>query len=167
VQVLIGYLGQTYAQEFPLALSCRLCFEQNYNGIDGDSASSTELYAILSSLSGYPINQSIAVTGSINQRGEIQPIGGVTQKVEGFFDLCNNRGLTGEHAVMIPKQNINGLMLKDEVIEAVKDGQFNIYAIDNINEGIELLTGIPFETVHKKVMKKLKDYYRKAMPKNE
>ncbi|MDR1912923.1 MAG: AAA family ATPase [Clostridiales bacterium] len=174
VQVLIGYLGQTYAQDVPLSLSCRICFEQNYNGIDGDSASSAELYSVLSSLSGLPIFQDMAVTGSMNQRGEIQPIGGVTYKVEGFFELCRKRGLNGRQGVIIPMQNIKDLMLKDEVIQAVKSGQFHIYAIEHVDEGITLLTGVesgsknekgkyPSDTVHGKVMKKLKEYHHKAV----
>ena len=163
VQILIGYLGHTYAQEFPLTLSCRIGFEQNYSGIDGDSASSTELYAILSSLSGLPIRQEIAVTGSINQFGDIQPIGGATYKIEGFFDLCCTRGLTGSQGVIIPKQNIRDLVLKDEVIQAVKDGLFHIYAIGHVDEGIAILTGQPVEEVHKKVIKRLETYYMRAL----
>ncbi|MDR1537767.1 MAG: AAA family ATPase [Clostridiales bacterium] len=174
VQVLIGYLGQTYAQDFPLSLSCRICFEQNYSGIDGDSASSVELYAVMSSLSRIPINQSLAVTGSMNQRGEIQPIGGVTYKIEGFFDLCSKRGLTGGQGVIIPKSNTPDLMLRDEVAEAVKAGLFHIYSIETVDEGIELLTGVPAgvmnekgkypsDTVHGKVIRRLKDFYRKAI----
>lgn len=171
VHVLAGYLGQTYAQEFPLSLSCRICFEQNYYGVDGDSASSTELYAILSSLCEVPIRQGIAVTGSINQRGEIQPIGGVSYKVEGFFKLCKARNLTGEQGVIIPYQNVKDLVLKDEVIEAVKEGKFHIYPIRHIDEGIEILTGIsagqknehgryPDDTIHGKVYNKLKRFYK-------
>ncbi|HHW66410.1 MAG TPA: AAA family ATPase [Epulopiscium sp.] len=171
VHVLAGYLGQTYAQEFPLSLSCRICFEQNYYGVDGDSASSTELYAILSSLAEVPIKQGIAVTGSINQRGEIQPIGGVSYKIEGFFKLCKARGLTGEQGVIIPYQNVKDLVLKDEVIEAVKEGKFHIYPIRHIDEGIEILTGIPAgqkgengrypdDTIHGMVYNKLKRFYR-------
>jgi len=171
IQVMIGYLGNTYAQDFPLTLSCRICFEQNYSGIDGDSASSTELFAVLSALSGIPIRQDIAVTGSINQYGEIQPIGGATFKVEGFFDLCKKRGLTGTQGVIIPTRNIRDLVLKDEVIEAVKDGLFHIYPIGNVDEGIEILTGVPagggnlypHETVHGKVHRRLRSYHRKAM----
>lgn len=143
VQIITGYLGQTYAQKFPLSLSCRICFEQNYNGIDGDSASSTELYAILSSLSGLPIRQDLAVTGSVNQRGQIQAIGGVNYKIEGFFDLCKRRGLTGSQGVLIPVSNLRDLVLKDEVARAVKDGLFHIYSVTTIDEGIELLTGCP------------------------
>ena len=143
VMILAAYIGEKFAQERPLSLTASLCFEQMYNGVDGDSASSTELYAILSSLSDLPIKQNIAVTGSVNQKGEIQPIGGVTEKIEGFFSICKLRGLTGEQGVMIPYQNIKNLNLNDDVIKAVKDGMFHIYAIKNIDEGIELLTGVP------------------------
>ena len=114
-----------------------------YNGVDGDSASSTELYAILSSLSELPIKQNIAVTGSVNQKGEIQPIGGLTDKIEGFFNICKLRGLTGDQGIIMPYQNIKNLNLNDEVIKAVKDGMFHIYAIKTVDEGIELLTGVP------------------------
>ncbi len=143
VLILSGYLGEMFAQDIPLSLTASVCFEQLYNGVDGDSASSTELYAILSSLSGIPINQAIAVTGSVNQKGEIQPIGGVNYKIEGFFQICKSRGLDGSHGVIIPHQNVKNLNLSDEVIEAVKNGEFNIYAISNIEEGIEILTGVP------------------------
>ncbi len=143
VFILSGYLGEMFAQDIPLSLTASICFEQLYNGVDGDSASSTELYAILSSLSGVPINQSIAVTGSVNQKGEIQPIGGVNDKIEGFFQICKLRGLNGTHGVMIPIQNVRNLNLSDEVINAVKDKKFHIYAISTIEEGIEILTGVP------------------------
>ena len=170
VQVLKGYLGQMYAQNFPISLSCRVCFEQNYSGIDGDSASSTELFAILSSLSGLPIRQDIAVTGSINQHGEIQPIGGATYKIEGFFDLCNARGLTGKQGVIIPTRNTRDLVLKDEVVDAVKKGMFHIYPISRVDEGIEILMETPagdkdpypFNTVHGKVYRKLRSYHKKG-----
>lgn len=163
VQVITGYLGQTYAQEYPLSLSCRICFEQNYNGVDGDSASSTELYAILSSLSEIPLNQQIAVTGSINQFGQIQAIGGVTHKIEGFFDLCKARGFTGNQGVIIPYQNISDLVLKNDVIEAVKEGKFSIYPIEHIDEGIEILTGVDYEQVNMKVLNKLKHFYKSSI----
>lgn len=143
VYILSGYLGEMFAQDIPLSLTASICFEQLYNGVDGDSASSTELYAILSSLSGVPINQSLAVTGSVNQKGEIQPIGGVNEKIEGFFQICKIRGLNGSHGVIIPIQNKKNLNLSDEVLEAVKAKKFHIYAISNIEEGIELLTGVP------------------------
>ncbi len=143
VMILTGYLGELFAQEKPLSLTASICFEQLYGGVDGDSASSTEAYAILSSLSGIPINQSIAVTGSINQKGEIQPIGGVNEKIEGFFQICKMRGLNGEQGVIIPIQNVRNLHLNDQVIEAVKKGNFHIYAIKTIDQGIEILTGVP------------------------
>jgi ATP-dependent Lon protease len=143
VLILTGYLGWQYAQDKPLSLSASLCFEQSYTGIEGDSASSTELYAILSSLSDLPIRQDLAVTGSVNQKGEIQPIGGVNQKIEGFYDVCKAKGLTGEQGVIMPYQNIRNLVLREDVVEAVQKGQFHIYAVKTIDEGIEILTGIP------------------------
>ena len=143
VLILSGYLGETFAQDFPLSLTASLCFEQLYNGVDGDSASSTEAYAILSSLSGMPINQSIAVTGSVNQKGFIQPIGGVNEKIEGFYQVCKTNGLDGSHGVIIPIQNVRNLHLSDDVIESVKNGEFHIYAISTLDEGIEILTGVP------------------------
>jgi predicted ATP-dependent protease len=127
----------------PLSLKASLVFEQSYGGVDGDSASSTELYALLSALSGAPINQSLAVTGSVNQHGQVQAIGGVNEKIEGFFDLCAARGLTGRHGVLIPASNAKHLMLRDAVVEAASKGQFTIYAIETIDQGIEVLTGIP------------------------
>ena len=143
VYILSGYLGEKFAQDIPMSLTASICFEQLYNGVDGDSASSTELYAILSSLSGVPINQSIAVTGSVNQKGEIQPIGGVNEKIEGYYQICQMRGLDGSHGVMIPIQNIKNLNLNQDVVESVKAGKFHIYAVSSIDEGIEILTGVP------------------------
>ncbi|MBN1570453.1 MAG: AAA family ATPase [Acidobacteria bacterium] len=143
VLILSGYLGAKYAQQQPLSVSASLCFEQSYEGIDGDSASSTEVYALLSSLSKIPVKQSIAVTGSVNQNGQIQPIGGVNQKIEGYFDVCKAIGLTGDQGVMIPLQNVRNLMLRKDVVEAVAAGRFSIYAVGTIDEGIEILTGIP------------------------
>lgn len=143
VLILTGYLGEMFAQDIPLSLTASICFEQLYNGVDGDSASSTELYGLLSSLSGIPIKQSIAVTGSVNQKGQIQPIGGVNEKIEGYFQICKMRGLDGSHGVMIPIQNVDNLQLSDEIIEAVKNHQFHIYCVSTIEEGIEVLTGVP------------------------
>jgi lon-related putative ATP-dependent protease len=143
VLTLNGYLGGKFAQEKQLGLTAQVTFEQLYGGVEGDSASSTELYAILSSLSGIPIKQSLAVTGSVNQMGEIQPIGGVNEKIEGFFDICSLKGLTGNQGVIIPESNVDNLMLKDEVIEAVNNNMFHIYAVKKIEEGIEILTGVP------------------------
>lgn len=141
VMILSGYLNGKYGQEKPVSMSAQIGFEQLYDGVEGDSASSTELYAILSSLSEIPIKQGIAVTGSVNQRGEVQPIGGVTQKIEGFFEVCKAFGLTGEQGVMIPKSNVTNLMLKEEIIEAVREGKFHIYPVETIEQGIEILTG--------------------------
>ncbi|BCS87089.1 Lon protease family protein [Pseudodesulfovibrio sediminis] len=140
--ILSGFLRNRFAQNKPLSLAASIAFEQSYGGIDGDSASSTELYALLSSLSGKPLRQYIAVTGSVNQNGEVQPIGGVNQKIEGFFLVCKHAGLTGKQGVMIPEANIKDLMLRDEVIEAVKDGSFTIWAVKTIDQGIEILTGV-------------------------
>ncbi|MBI2361693.1 MAG: AAA family ATPase [Deltaproteobacteria bacterium] len=142
VLILSGYLGAKYAQDRPLSLSASLCFEQSYEGVDGDSASSTELYAIISSLAGVPIKQPIAVTGSVNQNGEIQAIGGINRKIEGFFDVCRVKGMTGEQGVLIPRANSRNLMLRRDVVEAVEQGKFHIYAAGTIDEGIEVLTGV-------------------------
>ena len=142
VQILAGYIRGKYAQDKPLSMSASICFEQSYSGVEGDSASSTELYAILSSLSGLPIRQDIAVTGSVNQKGEVQPIGGVNEKIEGFFDVCRIKGLTGTQGVMIPAQNVGDLMLRHDVVEAVEKGQFSIIPVRTVDEGIEILTGV-------------------------
>jgi lon-related putative ATP-dependent protease len=142
VLILGGYLAGKYAQDKPFSLSAKLVFEQSYGGVDGDSASSTELYAILSALSGLPIRQSIAVTGSVNQRGEVQAIGGVNEKLEGFFEVCKAKGLTGEQGAMIPASNVQNLMLKEEVVLAAESGKFAIYPTRTIDEGIEFLTGV-------------------------
>jgi predicted ATP-dependent protease len=144
ILILSGYLGAKFGKDRPLTLSASIAFEQSYDGVDGDSASSTELYAIASSLSGLPLRQDIAVTGSVNQRGEIQPIGGVNQKVEGMFDVCRAAaGLTGTQGVVIPHQNVKNLMLRDDVVEAIREGMFHIYAVKTIDEGLEVLTGVP------------------------
>jgi predicted ATP-dependent protease len=140
--ILSGYLAHTYAQDKPISLSARLVFEQSYSGVEGDSASSTELYALLSALSGKPIKQGIAVTGSVNQKGEVQAIGGVNEKIEGFFDVCKVKGITGSQGVIIPESNVRNLMLKDEVIKAIKSGKFTIWSVENIDDGIEILTGV-------------------------
>ncbi len=143
VLILEGYLRGKYAQNKPLTVSASICFEQSYGGIDGDSASSTEIYAILSSLANLPLRQDIAVTGSVNQKGEVQPIGGVNLKIEGFFDVCRAKGLTGKQGVMIPALNIPDLMLRKDVVQAVSEGRFHIYPVTTIDEGISLLTGVP------------------------
>jgi len=175
VLILSGYLGSTYAQKKPLSLSASIGFEQSYDVIDGDSASTAELVVLLSSLSGIPIKQSFAITGSINQKGQIQPIGGVNEKVEGFYDVCKAKGLNGEQGVVIPHQNVKNLMLRKEVVQAVKDNKFHIYPIESVDQAIELLTGkeagkkgstgkFKTGTVNYLVDKKLKEFaedYRK------
>ncbi len=171
VLIISGFLRSRYAQEIPLSMDATLGFEQSYSEIDGDSASSAEIYVILSALSNVPLNQGIAVTGSVNQNGEIQPIGGVNEKIEGFYEVCRAKGLTGNQGVIIPKRNVNDLMLKQEIIETVKKRKFHIYAIQTIDEGLEILTGIKagkrtrtgFETnsINYLVEKKLKDYAEK------
>ena len=142
VQIISGYLRRTFAQDKPLSLSASVCFEQSYSGVDGDSASSTEIYAILSALSGIPIKQELSVTGSVNQQGDVQPIGGVNQKIEGFYDVCKLKGLTGTQGVLIPAENVEDLMLRDEVIEAVAKRRFHIYPVATVEQGIEILTGV-------------------------
>ena len=142
VHILTGFLTDRYAKKHPLSLTARLVFEQSYSGVDGDSASSTETYAMMSALSGLPIKQSFAVTGSVNQRGQVQAIGGVNHKIEGFFDLCKFRGLTGDHGVMIPESNVKNLMLREDVVEAIKEGKFHVYPVGTIDQGIEVLTGV-------------------------
>jgi predicted ATP-dependent protease len=143
VHIITGYLRATFAQDKPLTLTASICFEQSYTGVDGDSASSTEIYALLSALSELPLRQDIAVTGSMNQRGDIQAIGGVNEKIEGFFDTCRIEGLTGTQGVMIPQANIEDLMLREDVLEAVAEGKFHIWPIARIEQGVELLTGTP------------------------
>jgi len=172
VMILSGYLTSKYARDKPLSLSARLVFEQSYSGVEGDSASSTELYAILSGLSGLSIKQSIAVTGSVNQKGDVQAIGGVNEKIEGFFEVCKSRGLTGQHGVIIPESNVQNLMLKEEILDAVRDGKFHIYPVKTIDDGIEILTGVKAgerlhdgtfekESVNHKVNKRLSEMAEK------
>ena len=174
VLILSGYMGRTFAQNYPLNLSISITFEQSYSGIDGDSASSTELYAIISSLAGIPIRQEIAVTGSVNQKGQIQAIGGVNQKIEGFFEVCKTNEITGKQGVIIPKANVKNLMLRKEVIDAVKKRQFHVYQVSTVEEGIEILTGMPAGkadkdgnypegTVYGAVQQKLAHYYKRSL----
>jgi len=174
VLILKGFLGERYAEDRPLSLSASLVFEQSYSNIDGDSASSAELYALLSAISKIPLKQSFAVTGSVNQHGKIQPIGGVNEKIEGFFDICKERGLSGEQGVLIPKANEKSLMLRGDVIEAVEEGTFQIYSIESIDEGMELLTGremgdpdeegnYPEESINGKVVQQLNNLADKRM----
>ena len=156
--ILSGYLAGQYGQELPLALKATIAFEQAYNEIDGDSASSTELYALLSALSGLPLRQDLAVTGSVDQYGNVQSVGGVTNKIEGFFTACKARGLSGEQGVMVPTANVRHLMLADEVVEAVRDDRFHVWAVSTIDEGIELLTGRECAEVHRLVRDRLDGY---------
>ena len=143
IQILAGYLRSRFAQKRPLSLTASVCFEQSYSGIDGDSASVTEIYAILSSLTGLPIRQDVAVTGSLSQKGDIQPIGGVNEKVEGFYDCIKAGRRTGKEGVIIPRKNLGDLMLRKDVVQSVRQGRFHIYAIDNVEQGLEILTGVP------------------------
>jgi predicted ATP-dependent protease len=167
VLTLSGYLIHQYAQDKPLTLSAQLTFEQSYNEVEGDSASSSELYALLSALADLPIQQGIAVTGSVNQHGQVQAIGAVNGKVEGFFELCKARGLTGQQGVIIPASNVRNLMLNEETIGAVQAGMFHVYAVESVDQGITILTGVeagvrgadgqyPPGTVHAKVDARLR-----------
>jgi predicted ATP-dependent protease len=141
VMILTGFLAGRFARERPLALSASITFEQQYEEIEGDSASSAELYALLSSLGGVPLSQGLAVTGSVNQQGEIQPVGGINEKIEGFYDVCHARGLTGHQGVLIPEGNARHLMLREDVVEAVREERFHVYAISTVDQGIALLSG--------------------------
>jgi lon-related putative ATP-dependent protease len=143
VLILSGYLGGTYARDKALSLSATIAFEQSYGEVEGDSASAAELVALISGIAEVPVKQNFAITGSINQKGEIQPIGGVNEKIEGFFSVCKNRGLTGDQGVIIPQLNVNNLMLRKEVVDAVKASQFHIYSVTTVNEVLEILTGLP------------------------
>ena len=174
VLILSGYLGRTFAQHYPLNLAISITFEQSYSGVDGDSASSTELYAILSSLSGLPVKQGIAVTGSVNQKGKIQAIGGVNQKIEGFFEVCKTKTLSGTQGVIIPRANTKNLMLRKDVVDAVKRREFHVYQVSTVEEGIEILTGVPAGkadkdgkypdgTVYGAVQQQLEQYFKRAL----
>ena len=171
--ILTGYPQGKYGYDKPLSLSATIGFEQTYSEVDGDSASSTELYALLSVISELPIRQYIAVTGSVNQAGEVQAIGGATHKIEGFFDVCKAKGLTGSQGVMVPRDNLRNLVLNDEVVQAVEEGKFHIYGVSNIDEGIEVLTGVPAgernedgtypeDTVHALVEERLRKFTTRA-----
>jgi len=141
--IVSGYLSYKYTHGMALSLAARLVFEQSYEGIEGDSASSAELYALLSALSGLPLKQGIAVTGSVNQHGEVQAIGGVNEKIESFFEICQAKGLTGEQGALIPASNVQNLMLREDVVDAVRQGKFHIWAVKTIDEGLEILTDVP------------------------
>lgn len=172
VLILQSLLANRFAKYSPLSLEASIVFEQSYGGVDGDSASSTEYYCMLSAIANLPIKQSIAVTGSINQFGEIQPIGGVNEKIEGFFDVCNHRGLTGSQGVIIPRTNVKDLMLREDILKAVDDGKFHVWAVDNVDDGIEILTGMkagsmdkrgryPKGTVNRAVQENLEMFYKR------
>ncbi|OON99353.1 MAG: hypothetical protein ATN35_13070 [Epulopiscium sp. Nele67-Bin004] len=156
IEIIEGFLGNHFAQYFEPSLSCKICMEQNYSGVDGDSASSAQLYAIISSLSRVPINQNLAVTGSINQFGEIQPVGGLTEKIEGFFRACKEKGFTKDQGVIIPYQNQRDLVLSEEIIQAIKEGKFHIYPIRRYEQGLELLMGESYKQIETKVYEKLR-----------
>jgi predicted ATP-dependent protease len=171
VLILESLLANRFAKYCPLSLNAAIVFEQSYGGVDGDSASSTEYYCLLSAISGIPIKQNIAVTGSINQFGEIQPIGGVNEKIEGFFDVCVHQGLTGDQGVIIPRTNVADLMLREDILQAVDEGMFHIWAVDTVDDGIELLTGVkagvqdkngnfPKKTVNYAVQQGLEHFYK-------
>ena len=158
VQILTGYLNQRYANKNPLSISCRICFEQTYSLIDGDSATCAEIVAILSSLSKIKLNQEIGVTGSMNQFGEVQSVGGVTYKIEGFYKVCKKRGLTGNQGVIIPYQNANDLILNDEILQDIKKGLFHIYSSRTIDDVLERLTNLPADKIHKIILKSQKKH---------
>ena len=158
ILILSGYLSENFAQEYPLSMNASICFEQSYGGVDGDSASAAELYAILSSLGGIPIKQSIAVTGSINQKGDIQVVGGITEKIEGFYYTCKNKGLNGNQGVIIPKNNIRNVILSDEVNNAIKEGMFKIYTVNNVEEAMEILTDMKFSDIKLLVKERLDSF---------
>jgi predicted ATP-dependent protease len=172
VLIISGYFKETFGQELPLAFNANLVFEQSYGTVDGDSASCAEIYALLSTLSGVPIRQSIAVTGSLNQKGDVQPIGGVNEKIEGYFEVCKSAGLNRKQGVIIPVQNVKDLMLSEDVVAAVGKKEFHIYPIRKIEEGIEILTGVPAGVKTKRgytkdsvfflVERKIRDMYSKA-----
>jgi predicted ATP-dependent protease len=164
VMILAGYLSGVYSEQAPLSISASLCFEQSYEVVEGDSASCAELYAILSALSQTPIRQGIAVTGSVDQNGNVQPVGGVNQKIEGHYAACKLKGITGDQGVLIPRQNAKNLMLKPEVIEAVRAGRFHVWAVSHVDEGIETLTGVRAgspdapDTIHGRVAERLQQF---------
>ena len=162
VMIMGGYIYDKYSRDFPLTLHARLTFEQNYSGVEGDSATVAELIALLSEISGVPVKQSIAITGSMNQKGEVQPVGGINQKIEGFYYTCKAHGLNGEQGVIIPRRNMDGLVLDEEVVEAVREGKFHVWAVDTVDQAIEIATGMPSGDFHKKVHESLRLFYLKT-----
>ncbi|MEG1312108.1 MAG: S16 family serine protease, partial [Romboutsia sp.] len=167
VLILGGYISETFAQEFPLSLNAYICFEQNYGGIEGDSATGAELYALISSLSKIPLKQNIAVTGSMNQKGEIQVVGGITEKIEGFYSACKKKGLNDNQGVILPKNNARNLVLSDEVTKAIEEGKFNIHTVDRVEEAIEILTDMKFEEIKKLVKDRLENFSKIQQSKKE
>ena len=164
VLILGGYLAETFAQDFPLSLNANICFEQNYGGVDGDSATGAELYALLSSLSKIPLKQSIAATGSMNQKGEIQVVGGISEKIEGFYSTCKKQGLNGNQGVIIPKNNSRNLVLSDEVTEAIETGKFTIYTVERVEEAMEILMDVKFDEVKRLVIERLRGFNELQSP---
>ena len=158
VLILGGYLAENFAQEFPLSLNANICFEQNYGGIEGDSATGAELYALLSSLSKIPLKQNIAATGSMNQKGEIQVVGGISEKIEGFYSACKKQGLNGNQGVIIPKNNSRNLVLSEEVTNAINEGKFTIYTVERVEEAIEILTDVKFDEIKSRVIERLREF---------
>ena len=158
VLILGGYLAENFAQEFPLSLNANICFEQNYGGVDGDSATGAELYALLSSLSKIPLKQNIAATGSMNQKGEIQVVGGISEKIEGFYSACKKQGLNGNQGVIIPKNNSRNLVLSEEVTNAINEGKFTIYTVERVEEAIEILTDVKFDEIKSRVIERLREF---------
>ena len=158
VLILGGYLAENFAQEFPLSLNANICFEQNYGGIEGDSATGAELYALLSSLSKIPLKQNIAATGSMNQKGEIQVVGGISEKIEGFYSACKKQGLNGNQGVIIPKNNSRNLVLSEEVTNAINEGKFTIYTVERVEEAIEILTDVKFDEMKSRVIERLREF---------
>ena len=164
VLILGGYLAENFAQEFPLSLNANICFEQNYGGVDGDSATGAELYALLSSLSKIPLKQSIAATGSMNQKGEIQVVGGISEKIEGFYSACKKQGLNDNQGVIIPKNNSRNLILSDEVTNAIEEGKFTIYTVERVEEAIEILMDVKFDEVKRLVIERLREFNELQSP---
>ncbi len=177
VMIISGFLREKFATKNPFSLTASIAFEQSYGGVDGDSASCAEIYVILSSISGMPIRQSLAITGSVNQKGDVQPIGGVNDKIRGFYEVCKYKGLSGEQGVIIPAQNVKDLMLPDEIINDVKAGHFKIFSISRIEDGVPLLMGLqagvqddngdyPMDTLFGKVTARLEEFRKAAEEKN-
>ena len=166
ILILTGYLLENFAINKPISMTANICFEQSYNGVDGDSASAAELCTLLSSLSKVPIKQDFAITGSINQKGDIQVVGGVTQKVEGYYNICKSRGLTGKQGVILPKNNLQNLVLLDEIEDAITEGLFHIYPITKVEEAIEILTGKPYSYIYDKILERF-DYFHSIYTKSK